>query len=240
MRHCLPRRRCTGRGLRGHEATPTAPIVRRSGTAAMCGALRVIVLAGIGVVLLGVMAANYMPAVGPIRLPGELGKLVIKGTKITMQAPQAHRLHQRFPPLRVHRGHREPGHQQARSGGAAASARPAADGGQEHGGNDRAVGPLRHEGRQAGARRGHRARLLHRLCGAAQTRPSSTCTPAMWCRTSRSGKLLNGFLNAKRMEITENGAVIRFDGGVSMELHPDQDTDKAKTPMTRRLLSLWL
>ena len=42
-------------------------------------------------------------------------------------------------------------------------------------------------------------------------------------------KLLNGFLNAKRMEITDNGAVIRFDGGVSMELHPDQDTDKAKT-----------
>src|SRR6202041_976168 len=51
-------------------------------------ALRVIVLAGIAVVLLGVMAANYMPAVGPIRLPGELGKLVIKGTKITMQAPR--------------------------------------------------------------------------------------------------------------------------------------------------------
>ena len=51
-------------------------------------ALRVIVLTGIAVVLLGVMAANYMPAVGPIRLPGELGKLVIKGTKITMQAPK--------------------------------------------------------------------------------------------------------------------------------------------------------
>jgi lipopolysaccharide export system protein LptC len=42
-------------------------------------------------------------------------------------------------------------------------------------------------------------------------------------------KLLNGFLNAKRMEITENGNVIHFDGGVSMVLHPDQDPDKAKT-----------
>ena len=28
---------------------------------------------------------------------------------------------------------------------------------------------------------------------------------------------------------SENGAVIRFDGGVSMVLHPDQDPDKAKT-----------
>jgi hypothetical protein len=51
-------------------------------------ALRVIVLTGIAVVLFGVMAANYMPSVGTIRLPGEIGKLVIKGTKITMQAPK--------------------------------------------------------------------------------------------------------------------------------------------------------
>jgi len=29
-----------------------------------------------------------MPTVGPLRLPGELGKLVIKGTKVTMQAPR--------------------------------------------------------------------------------------------------------------------------------------------------------
>ena len=42
-------------------------------------------------------------------------------------------------------------------------------------------------------------------------------------------KLLNGFLDANRLEISENGAVIRFDGGVSMTLHPDQDPDKAKT-----------
>ena len=62
-------------------------------------ALRVIVLGGIAVVLLGVMAANYMPAVGPIRLPGELGKLVIKGTKITMQAPKLTGYTSRFPPL---------------------------------------------------------------------------------------------------------------------------------------------
>ena len=34
------------------------------------------------------VGANYMPTVGPLRLPGEIGKLVIKGTKVTMQAPR--------------------------------------------------------------------------------------------------------------------------------------------------------
>ena len=40
-----------------------------------------------GAVLLTV-GANYMPTIGPLRLPGEIGKLVIKGTKVTMQAPR--------------------------------------------------------------------------------------------------------------------------------------------------------
>lgn len=35
-------------------------------------------------------------------------------------------------------------------------------------------------------------------------------------------KLLNGTLDAKRLRITENGALVRFDGGVSMILIPDQ------------------
>jgi len=44
--------------------------------------------AGIAVLLLGVAAVNYMPPIGGFRLPGELGKLVIHGTKITMQQPR--------------------------------------------------------------------------------------------------------------------------------------------------------
>ena len=43
---------------------------------------------GIAVLLLGVAAINYMPPIGGFRLPGELGKLVIHGTKITMQQPR--------------------------------------------------------------------------------------------------------------------------------------------------------
>src|SRR5580692_3113103 len=50
--------------------------------------LRVGTLAGITTIMVGVIGANYLPSLGEIRLPGELGKLVIKGTKITMQAPR--------------------------------------------------------------------------------------------------------------------------------------------------------
>ena len=44
--------------------------------------------AALAAALLLTVGANYMPAVGPLRLPGEIGKLVIKGTKVTMQQPR--------------------------------------------------------------------------------------------------------------------------------------------------------
>jgi lipopolysaccharide export system protein LptC len=50
--------------------------------------LRISVPAGIAAVLLTVVAINYMPPIGGFRLPGELGNLVIHGTKITMQQPR--------------------------------------------------------------------------------------------------------------------------------------------------------
>jgi lipopolysaccharide export system protein LptC len=44
--------------------------------------------AAIAAALLVVIAANYMPTGASLHLPGELGKLVIKGTKVTMQQPR--------------------------------------------------------------------------------------------------------------------------------------------------------
>lgn len=38
--------------------------------------------------LLAVVAADYLPGVASIRLPGDLGHLVIQGTKVTMQQPR--------------------------------------------------------------------------------------------------------------------------------------------------------
>ena len=54
----------------------------------MCAGSALGVPAGIAAVLFMVVAANYMPPIGGFRLPGEIGKLVIKGTKITMQQPR--------------------------------------------------------------------------------------------------------------------------------------------------------
>jgi lipopolysaccharide export system protein LptC len=50
--------------------------------------LRICVPAGIAAVLLTLIGINYMPPIGGFRLPGELGKLVIHGTRITMQQPR--------------------------------------------------------------------------------------------------------------------------------------------------------
>lgn len=50
--------------------------------------LRIGVPTAIVVALLIVVAANYVPTVGGLRLPGDLGQLVIKGTKVTMQQPR--------------------------------------------------------------------------------------------------------------------------------------------------------
>jgi lipopolysaccharide export system protein LptC len=50
--------------------------------------LRICVPVGIAALLLTVIGINYMPPIGGFRLPGELGKLVIHGTRITMQQPR--------------------------------------------------------------------------------------------------------------------------------------------------------
>jgi lipopolysaccharide export system protein LptC len=49
--------------------------------------MRVTLIAAVGLTLLAVVVDNYLP-VGGLRLPGEIGALVIKGTKITMQQPR--------------------------------------------------------------------------------------------------------------------------------------------------------
>jgi lipopolysaccharide export system protein LptC len=50
--------------------------------------LRIGVPIGIAALLLAVAVADYMPPVGGFRLPGDLGKLVIHGTRITMEEPR--------------------------------------------------------------------------------------------------------------------------------------------------------
>ena len=49
--------------------------------------MRATLIVAVSVVLLAMVIDNYWPTSG-LRLPGEIGNLVIKGTKITMQAPR--------------------------------------------------------------------------------------------------------------------------------------------------------
>jgi lipopolysaccharide export system protein LptC len=50
--------------------------------------LRIGVPVAIAAALFMVVAVNYLPTAGGLRLPGDLGKLVITGTKVTMQGPR--------------------------------------------------------------------------------------------------------------------------------------------------------
>jgi lipopolysaccharide export system protein LptC len=192
-------------------------------------ALRVIVLAGIAVVLLGVMAANYMPAVGPIRLPGELGKLVIKGTKITMQAPKltgytSDSRPYEFTAETANQDINKPDlvelqHMHARlQMEDKSTVEMTAPSGLYDMKADKLV---LYEDIALASSTGYAARLQEAVVDMHSGNVVSDKPVAV--------KLLNGFLNARRMTITENGDVIHFDGGVSMVLHPDQDADKAKT-----------
>lgn len=192
-------------------------------------ALRVIVLAGIAVVLLGVMAANYMPAVGPIRLPGELGKLVIKGTKITMQAPKLTGYTNDSRPYEftaetADQDINKPDlvelqHMHARlQMEDKSTVEMTAPSGLYDMKADKLV---LYEDIALASSTGYAARLQEAVVDMHSGNVVSDKPVAV--------KLLNGFLNAKRMTITENGDVIHFGGGVSMVLHPDQDADKAKT-----------
>jgi lipopolysaccharide export system protein LptC len=50
--------------------------------------LRIGLPAVIAAALFVVVAVNYMPKIGAFRLPAELGNLVIRGTKVTMEQPK--------------------------------------------------------------------------------------------------------------------------------------------------------
>jgi lipopolysaccharide export system protein LptC len=190
--------------------------------------LRAGVLASIATVMLGIVAANYFPSLGEIRLPGELGKLVIKGTKITMQAPRltgytndarpyeftAHAAAQDItkPDLveldQIH----------ATMGMADKSTvvMTAPAGIYDMKGNVLTL----NEDIALVSSTGYAARLVEAVVDMKSGNVVSNKPVKV--------KLLNGTLNGERMEITEKGDTIRFEG-VTMVLHPDKDTEKAKT-----------
>jgi lipopolysaccharide export system protein LptC len=184
--------------------------------------LRVVLLAGIAVVLLGTMAANYLPPVGEVRIPGAIGNLVIKGTKITMQQPK----------LTGYTSDARPYEFTANAAAQDINKPDLVELQQLHarlqmedkstvemtapsGNYDMKADKLfLFEDIALASSTGYAARLKEATID--MKSGNVTSDKPVWV------KLLNGNLTGKHLEISENGNVIRFTGGVSMTLHPDQ------------------
>jgi len=189
--------------------------------------LRVGVPTVIAAALAVVVGTNYMPAVGNIRLPGELGKLVIKGTRVTMQQPKL--------------------------SGYTTDARPyqfTANSAEQE-----ITRPDFMELHQIQAKMEMEDKSMVNITSRAGTYDMKTemltlidqihlvSTTGYEARLSEATidvhngtvlsekpvwvKLTNGVLNAKRLEVLESGDVIRFGGGVTMTLEPDQNSMQA-------------
>ena len=192
--------------------------------------LRVGMLAGIALLLVTLVGINYMPPIGGFRLPGELGNLVIHGTKITMEQPhltgftldsrayefsadaaaqditkpnlvELHQIH-----AKMEMQDKSTVEMSALSGiyDVKSEMLTLND-------NIELVSSTGYEGRLT------EAVVDVRKGNVVSDKP-------VWI------KMLNGFLNAKRLDIAENGAVVRF-GDVAMTLDPGKSaaTDTAKT-----------
>ena len=188
--------------------------------------LRVSVLAGIALVLLTVVGINYMPPIGGFRLPGQLGNLVIHGTKITMEQPhltgftvdsrayefsadaaaqditkpnlvELHQLH-----AKMEMQDKSTAEMSALSGiyDVKSEMLTLND-------NIELVSSTGYEGRLS------EAVVDVRKGNVVSDKP-------VWV------KMLNGFLNAKRLDIVENGSVVRF-SDVAMTLDPGKSAADA-------------
>jgi lipopolysaccharide export system protein LptC len=190
--------------------------------------LRIGVPVAIGLMLMMVVVADYMPPIGGLRLPGELGKLVIKGTKITMQQPRltgfttdsrayeftANAAAQDITKpdfvelqhlnAKMEMDDKSTVDMSANSGtyDMKAEKLTLVD-------NIRLVSSSGYEGRLS------EAQVDVKKGDVISDKP-------VWV------KLLNGFLNAKRLEVIDKGSVIRFGGGVAMTLYTEKQTASAE------------
>jgi lipopolysaccharide export system protein LptC len=188
--------------------------------------LRVGVPTSLALVLFGVVAANYMPT-GSLRLPGELAKLVIKGTKITMEQPRLN-------------GYTNDGRPYEFTAHAAAQDITKPDLMELQ----QLYAKMQTEDKstvEMSAKWGiynmktEILKLNEDIVLTSSTGYQGFLSEAVI--DVRKGnvvsdkpvevKLLNGVLNAKRLEVVDNGDEIRFDGGVTMTLRPGDKSANA-------------
>ena len=186
--------------------------------------LRISVPAGIAAALLAVVVANYMPTSRGLRLPGELSKLVIKGSKITMEQPRLAGFTAASRPYEF-----------TAKAAAQEIAKPDVmeleqiqakiemeDDSRVNITSNSGIYDLKADlltltdNVHLVSSTGYEVRLSQAMIDVHKGHVVSE--QPVWV------KLTNGVINAKRMEVSDSGDVIRFGGGVAMTLHPDQES----------------
>jgi lipopolysaccharide export system protein LptC len=174
-----------------------------------------------------VVAVNYMPTLGPFRLPGELGSLVIRGTKVTMQQPKlsgytADSRPYQFTAKTADQDITKPDLMEMHQIEANIKMQ-----------DDSTVNVVSNSGTynvksqmltlnetvHLVSSGGYEVRLNQAVIDVQKGNVVSE--QPVWV------KLTNGEINAKRMEVIEGGAVIRFTGGVSTTFAPAHDSSQA-------------
>jgi len=184
--------------------------------------LRLGVPAVIAALLLIVLVINYLPPIGGFRLPGELGNLVIHGTKITMQQPRLtgftvdSRAYE-FSADAAAQDITAPNHVELHAIHAKMEMQ---DKSMVEMSATSGVYDVKSEILTLNddinlvSSTGYEGRLTEAVIDVRKGNVVSD--KPVWV------KLLNGFLNAKRLDIVDNGSVIRF-SGVAMTLQPGKE-----------------
>jgi lipopolysaccharide export system protein LptC len=189
--------------------------------------LRVGVPAVIAAALIMVVAVNYMPSVGRFQLPAEIGKLVIKGTKVTMQQPRlsgftvdsrpyeftAHSAEQDIAKpdvMELHQIEAKVDMQDKSTVNITSNA----------GTYDMKTEMLTlNDSVHVVSSTGYEVRLSEAVIDV--HKGDVVSEKPVWV------KLTSGVINAKRLEVRDGGDMIRFSGGVAMTVIPDADTGQA-------------
>jgi lipopolysaccharide export system protein LptC len=184
--------------------------------------LRIGLPAAIAATMLAVIGADYMAAVGGLRLPGDLGKLVIKGTKVTMQQPRLSGFTMdsrpyEFTAISAEQDITKPDlmelHQiQAQMQMEDKSMVSVTSNAGTYEMKSEML--TLHDNVHLISSTGYEARLSEAAIDVHKGTVHSD--KPVWV------KLTNGVINAKRLEVLDSGDVIRFGGGVAMTVYPDQ------------------
>lgn len=187
--------------------------------------LRFSLPAGIAAALFVVVAANYMPVDG-FRLPGGLAKLVINGTRITMERPRLNGFTADARPYEVTatsaaQDINKPDFMELQHlrGKIQMEDKSTVDMSANSGTYDMKTEMLTlKDDIHLVSSTGYEARLSEALVDV--HKGNVTSDKPVWV------KLLNGVINSKRLDIVDNGSVILFGGGVAMTLDPPKNSAK--------------